>query len=934
MDSSISIVSVNCQGLNNKQKRRDVFHYLRNKQYSVYFLQDTHFEKKLENYILAEWGYDGYFSSYASNARGVAILFNNNFEFKVKRVCRLVGGNAIVVLAEIKTLDFLFVNIYGPNKDNPDFYMGLNEKIRELNIDKVIIGGDFNLVLNPQKDYLNYKHINNPKAKEAVDTMIDDLELNDIWRDLNEDYLRYTWRRSNPIQQARLDFFLISDNVVSFVENADIEYGYRTDHSMILLQLKFGQKIKTNTFWKFNSSLLKDKAYLDEINNEIKHIKQEYGASPYARDAIDTIPLVNLHLTVPDDVFLDFLLMKIRSKTIGYATMKKKKTNEEEKLLEKELKTLEQKQTKNEEDVQIIESKQDRLKEIRDKRMEGVLIRSRARWISEGEKITNYFCNLEKRHFVSKNMAKLIDKDDNVLHNQTDILKEVESFYKCLYEKTDVTACEIQGLVRELPRLDEDTGSSLDSEISLEEASLALKNMKNKKSPGTDGFTAEFFKCFWGKIGGFVVRALNCGFKKGELSSVQKQAIITCIPKGDKRRDYIKNWRPISLLNVVYKIGSSCIANRIKNVLPELINEDQTGFIRNRYIGDNIRLIYDTIAYLEKNNLPGLLLNVDMEKAFDSVDWQFLLKVLKAFGFQDGICRWVETFYKNIKTCVIVNGQISKWFKIERGCRQGDPLSPYLFILCMEILATMIREKEDIQGITINNVEHKTSLYADDMELLLGGDGRSFESCIHVIETFGSVSGLYMNYGKTSVIWLGSRKNSCVRYMKHLPLDWNPTKFKILGIWFSNDLQNIAEINYSDKLIEVKQLFKSWTRRQITPLGRVAVLKSLILSKLTYLWILLPNPPDIFFQTLQGLCYTFVWNKKPDKISRKVVHNSIENGGLGLPELKTFVTSLKLAWIRKLENTNHKWKGIVMFNIPLLGNNEKFGPDSPRFKKH
>ena len=242
-----------------------------------------------------------------------------------------------------------------------------------------------------------------------------------------------------------------------------------------------------------------------------------------------------------------------------------------------------------------------------------------------------------------------------------------------------------------MPQLDEEEANNLEGEITINEASQALKNMKNFKSPGTDGFTVEFFKMFWGKIDEFVVRALNSSFRKGELSCTQREGIITCIPKGDKPREFIKNWRPISLLNVVYKIGSSCIANRIKTVLPKLINEDQTGFMSGRYIGDNLRLIYDLIAYLDQQNLPGLLINIDFEKAFDSLDWGFMFKVLEAFGFKEEICKWIRTFYSNIKSTVLVNGQASKWFTVYRGCRQGDPISPYLFILCVEVLATMIR---------------------------------------------------------------------------------------------------------------------------------------------------------------------------------------------------------------------------------------------------
>ena len=121
------------------------------------------------------------------------------------------------------------------------------------------------------------------------------------------------------------------------------------------------------------------------------------------------------------------------------------------------------------------------------------------------------------------------------------------------------------------------------------------------------------------QLGSFVVRSLNDGFRKGELSTTRKKGVIICIPKGDKSKDLTKNWRPISLLYVVYKIGSACIAKRLKSILPSLINEDQTGFMANRYIGDNIRLIYGLISYLYRENKPGLLLCLDFEKAFDSV---------------------------------------------------------------------------------------------------------------------------------------------------------------------------------------------------------------------------------------------------------------------------------------------------------------------------
>ena len=264
-------------------------------------------------------------------------------------------------------------------------------------------------------------------------------------------------------------------------------------------------------------------------------------------------------------------------------------------------------------------------------------------------------------------------------------------------------------------------------------------------------------------MGIFIIRSLNEGFETGKMSITQREGIITCIPKGDKPREFLKNWRPISLLNVKYKIGSACIANHIKQVLPQLINEDQTGFVPGRYIGDNLRLLYDIMHYLQNENLPGLLVSIDFEKAFDSVNWNFMGKVLKRFGFGKDIIQWISAFYCDIKSSIIVNGQASSSFMIERGCRQGDPISPYLFILCAKILACMIREDENIKSIKVENTEFKISQFADDTTFLFEGDKKSFENLFKHLHSFGEISGLKLNADKTNNVWVGSRINSEVR---------------------------------------------------------------------------------------------------------------------------------------------------------------------------
>ena len=183
--------------------------YLRQKKYSVYFLQDTHFSSKIEQQIRAEWGYECIFSSNNSRSRGVAILLNNNFDFKIEKTIKDSQGNYIILVMKTMGKQITLINIYGPNKDDPKFFNDIQNKIQELSSTNIIMAGDWNLVLNPNLDYDNYKRINNIKARDTVLEMTTELELADIWREYNPEVQRYTWRRPNPFQQSRLDFFLV-----------------------------------------------------------------------------------------------------------------------------------------------------------------------------------------------------------------------------------------------------------------------------------------------------------------------------------------------------------------------------------------------------------------------------------------------------------------------------------------------------------------------------------------------------------------------------------------------------------------------------------------------------------------------------------------------------------------------------------------------------
>ena len=150
----------------------------------------------------------------------------------------------------------------------------------------------------------------------------------------------------------------------------------------------------------------------------------------------------------------------------------------------------------------------------------------------------------------------------------------------------------------------------------------------------------------------------------------------------------------------------------------------------NRSVSDNIRLIYDLLYSGLKLKKPGILLLIDFEKAFDTVAWSFIRKTLHYFNFKNDIINWIETFYKDIKSTIIVNGCPTSWFPIFRGCRQGDPISPYLFLIVSEVLANMIRQNKNIKGYFIKEKETKLTQFADDTSIVLDGTKKSFQYCI------------------------------------------------------------------------------------------------------------------------------------------------------------------------------------------------------------
>ena len=377
-------------------------------------------------------------------------------------------------------------------------------------------------------------------------------------------------------------------------------------------------------------------------------------------------------------------------------------------------------------------------------------------------------------------MNELHKSDGTFTTNQKEILEGQAKFYSELYKsKSTINKSDILTYLDniEIPKLSIKEKNFCDGDLTIDECYDTLKTFSANKTPGNDGLSVEFYKQFWCWIGKPMVQCFNRAFTKGELSTSQRQAVITVLDKG-KDRSLIKNWRPISLLNVDYEKLSKTLANRLKVVLPKLIHHNQVGFITGRNIAENLRAISDIFDYTKDFNVPGILISVDFHKAFDSLTHTFLYAVLEKFNLGPIFCQWILLFYTSISSCVINNGTTSTYFAVDRGVCQGDPLSPYLFVLAVEILVHMIRVNKNIKGLKIMNQMIKLLQCADDT-LGIVQDEISAKHFLQVIIDFGHISGLTLNMTKTEAVWLEANRN---RTDKPLTIRWPALPIKVLGV--------------------------------------------------------------------------------------------------------------------------------------------------------
>ena len=890
---------------------------------------DTRIDPSIENTVRNEWGAECFFSSFSSQKRGIMVLFKKDVAIQVKKIKTDRSGNLLQMLLNFDMQDVLLNVLYGPNHDDITFYDDVFSLEDSWQFDHSIYVGDWNLVMDFQKDTLNYQNVNNPNARNKVLGKMEQFGLVDIWRQDNASTKRYTWFKKDSTNAkkpkcSRLDFFLVSESLSPYSNGSDILPGILTDHSLIALDIDFSKFERGRGFWKFNNSLIKNTEYTDSIKNIFKRVTKQYSALDYSEDQfnlLNSIDMQNIPVTISDQLFFDTLLMEVRGFTIEYTSRKKREMNARFNELQSQVNDMNELFHLNPNSFikERLENATIELENLNKYQAEGAAIRCKANYSVQGERATRYFCSLEKSNAACKYFSKL-NVNGTIIKDQKKIEKEIFNYFNNIYTSPEENDIKIEDFLGEhinsLPKLNLKEKESCEGEITLQEIGMYLKKIRNNKSPGTDGFSGEFFKFFYPDLKYRLHKSIKQTYAENRLPFTQNLGITSLLPKTDKDRTFLKNWRPLTLLNTYYKIISGVISERMKRVLNRIIHDDQKGYLPNRYIGEAVRCTYDTIEYAKSNNLSGALLLIDFSKAFDSIKHSFIRSALRAFNFGDSFIKWVDILISDFYSVINHVGNISERFKLAVGTKQGDPISAYLFILCTEILAHKLRCAHSDLGFQFNIGSILLEMYADDLTIYLkvdendmNGLKKNIEIILKTIEGFRGISNLSANLDKTWAVPFGNLYNKEINICNDIGIRWT-RNFKLLGITLNSNLE-INQEHIDSYIIGISKVLNNWRNRFLTPFGKVTVIKTLALPKITHLALVTPDLDAKYAKRLEKMFFTFIWNDKPDKVSRSDSKLPVSRGGLGMISTVEFWKALKISWIRRLTYSKSTWVTIL-----------------------
>ena len=919
-------------GLGSPSKRAQVLSHLLVNDPDILFLCDSRLGQAGQNSLINHYpDYYFYFNSSNSQARGVDIIINRKFPIEITDSWGDEDGNILILLGSFDGDAIVFCNIYGPNSDDPNYFSNLFDRLQGFGTDYIILGGDFNVYIDPVIDSLGYNSIRTPGARRIILDALSHGGFIDPFRLLHKQKKEFTWQRFNSSQSARLDYFLTTSSMSNFIVSCTSFPAFRSDHKPINIIIDLKKIKKGKGLWRFNNRLLLDSNFVDLVKKEIKICCAKYLVHPvysnFLNDApigeVDTFlnaPLADLEqleFNIDFDTLLICIFNDIKNLSISYASGRGKSNKALAKNLLREIGIAPEGPGKQ----ALLDQYNLLMETSANEHLSNIARLSKL----EGERPSRWFLRLEKANNAQKFLGEIVNERGDKVTSQDGIEQEIRCFYQDLYAESGHQVNSPDELKSFMPAnivppsLSNVQSNFLESDITLDEIADFLRNINLDSSPGYSGISYHFIKIFFKPLGTFMVKAAKAIFDKGILPTAFRIGIISLIPKGNKDKRFLQNWRPICLLDSCYKIFSGVLTKRLNKVLPSIIDIAQSGFIPGRCLNDSLRILTDVLEWGNRYKQPGIILSIDYRKAFDTISHSFIINSLKFFGFKENFIRWVKITQNDFMACTSNAGNISPPFKLSRGAKQGDPLSPGLFIIGLEVLSLRIRNDPGIIGYKMGSLELRVNYFADDSVYLLDRNEQSVNKVVNIIDTFANLSGLHMNKDKSALIEFGVRPR--IPFCVNLPFK-RLKEFDYLGFAFTSDLSNM-EKNVDIKLEEIKKICNNWRNRNMTIYGRSVLAKTIMISKINNILMILPNTNRKSLKIFESQIYNFIWKGK-DQVRRFDSKISEFNGGLNLPNIFTAVEAFKISWFRRLFNVETIWGKILNVLIAKVKPNFNF----------
>ena len=927
--SGLKIVSMNVNGIGQFSKRINFVTHIENLKVDVVCLIDSrlsdinarHFQNEADKF---QWFFAP--GIYVGNAisRGIAVGFKKGSLAIPGFLEILAAGNIAKVNFKYEGHEFALYAVYGPSDaDSPMFFEGLFNDCAVAQERFKIITGDFNVPLNFKIDTFNCTSDSRKRAREKIKSKMLDFNFVDAFRKLHGNKKMYTWHNPAGTKKSRLDFFLVSSNLIPVIKKASSGIFFQSDHRLIDLFLDFSSIKSGIKRWRFTPKMRQDGVLKNVIRNEIRDCAARYLIIQDGEDARDMIArtpssqLFELDYTLSWGDLFNVLINDVKNAIISYEAGQRYRNRSQLQKIQEEISELEDSGL----DLNRLDFLKNWYSELVNIETINTLINRQEAFKIDGERPTAFFLNLERNRAAEGYIPRLREGEGWIL-DQVAIEDRIRSFYKDLYENKErlrngSTIGEYLGDpgLNSAPKLTVLEAEEIDGPITLKEVEQILEKTKDRSAPGLSGVTYSFFKDFWEFFGPLLLKTIEEAFSVGFLPDYMSRGVISLLPKGNKDRTLLKNWRPITLLECSYKLLSGVLAARLNKVINKLVDPVQKGFVPNRNIAENVRTFFDVLDYANRKKVGGTAIVLDYEKAFDTLSHEYFKEVLSFFGFGPNIRKWIQICLSNFKAHTSHANNISAEFVVGRGARQGDPLSPPIFALAIEIFSIKIRSSIEAIPFSLGTLKIKLSLYADDSIVITTQDEGSVRFILEKVGEFYGLSGLKIQLQKSNMFNFGVEAPPLC---PDIVIERN-NKIDYLGTQFDNKLEKMDE-NITKKMEQIIALGESWLYRSICPLGRSTLAKSLLIPKICHILSVVKISKKVI-DHFQRKIYEFIWGgpKKRHAFAREDAQVSAYEGGLDMPDLETAIKSYQISWLRRAannteSNTWRDWLDILLQN--------------------